>query len=143
MSNNPNMGRPSLKYDLAQVQLFGRFRATYESMADWYECDVRTIERLMSPSQETPTDFCRAYKRGQADLKLKLSEAQVHNAIVNENATLQIWLGKQYLDQVDKREVDQNIKADVRTTAVDLTLLAPDKLAQLKEILSEAEDNDE
>ena len=143
MSDNPEMGRPSLEYDLEQVELFGRFRATHESMADWYDCSVRTIDRLISPSNEIPTDFCRAYKRGQADLKLRLSEAQIHNAIVNENATLQIWLGKQYLDQVDKREVDQNIKADVRTTAVDLTLLSPDKLTQLKEILSEVEDESE
>ena len=39
------VGRPKTEYDLKQVELFGRFKATYQTMADWFEVDVRTIER--------------------------------------------------------------------------------------------------
>jgi hypothetical protein len=32
---------------------------------------------------------------------MKLSEAQLHSAIENKNITMQIWLGKNYLGQVE------------------------------------------
>ena len=105
------VGRPKTEYDLKQVELFGRFKATYQTMADWFEVDVRTVEREMSPDADT--EFCRAYKKGMADLKLRLSEAQIHNALVNNNATLQVWLGKQYLEQKDKSEVDNTHRVDI------------------------------
>lgn len=117
MANTPNdIGRPPEEFDLEQVELFGRFKATYETMADWFDVSTRTIERLMSPSNPEMTDFCRHYKKGNSDLKLRLSEAQIHNAIVEGNATLQVWLGKQYLNQKDKQEIESNVNANISNT---------------------------
>ncbi len=113
MANTPEIGRPKEEFNLEQVELFGRFKATYDTMSDWFGVSTRTIERLMSPSNEEITDFCRAYKKGNSDLKLKLSEAQIHNALVEGNATLQVWLGKQYLNQKDKQEINSNVTAEV------------------------------
>lgn len=97
-------GRPrkaEKKIDLAQAEVFGKMKATHDTMADHYGVDVSTIDRkMMDPSNP----FCRAYKKGFSALKLRLSEAQIRNAIDNNNATLQIWLGKQYLGQTDKVE---------------------------------------
>jgi len=113
MANTPKkpVGRPPEEFDLEQVELFGRFKATYDTMSSWFGVSTRTIERLMSPENLEETEFCRSYKKGMADLQLKLSEAQIRNALVENNATLQVWLGKQYLNQKDKQEIDSNIKS--------------------------------
>jgi hypothetical protein len=92
------MARPEIKFDITQVELMGRFRATYETMADWFGCSYKTIERKMSDSSG---EFCRAYKKGYANVKMKISEAQVKYAL-RGNATLLVWLGKQHLGQTDK-----------------------------------------
>lgn len=106
-------GRPKKdeNIDLEQVYLFGRFKATYETMADYFEVSTRTIERWMSYDEEKPetkTDFCRSYKKGLADMKLKLSEAQIKSAIDDRNGTMLVWLGKQHLGQSDKQEIEHS-----------------------------------
>jgi len=45
--------------------------------------------------------FSRAYKKEFARTKMKLSETQLKYALKG-NATLLIWLGKQYLGQTDE-----------------------------------------
>ena len=97
-------GRPKkeLDIDMNQVVVFGRMKATYETMADFLEVSKRTIERYMVDEE---SEFCRSYKKGLADCKLKLSEAQMQLAL-NGNATMLVWLGKQHLGQKDKQEID-------------------------------------
>ncbi len=87
---------------MREVKLLGQFRATYQTMADWFECSEQTIRRNM---QNEKSEFCKAYKKAMATTKLRLSEAQLKYAF-NGNATLLIWLGKQYLGQTDKQEIE-------------------------------------
>lgn len=94
---------------MQQIELFGRLCATHEEMANWFECDVRTIERLMK-SQEDNTqesEFCRVYKKAQAESKTSLRRIQMAKALDGDN-TLLVWLGKQLLGQRDKQEQDIN-----------------------------------
>ena len=128
-------GRPEIEYDLEKVEIFGRFKATYETMADHFGVSVRSIERQMSPSNDPETEFCRAYKKGYTELKMKLSEAQIHNAIVENNATLQVWLGKQYLGQTDKQEIKQESDVNLKAN-VDLEGVPNDVLDKVEEMLS-------
>ena len=102
---NPN-GRPPIETDLKQAELFGKFKATHATMAEWYGCCTKTIDRLMSPSNEIETKFCLCYKKGLSSAKMTLSEAQFRNATENDNATMQVWLGKQMLNQTDKQEIE-------------------------------------
>ena len=101
-------GRPRADetIDMKQVAIFGRFRATHETMADFFGISTRTIERYMA---EVDGKFCRHYKKGMSKLKMKLSEAQIE-AACNGNATMLVWLGKQYLDQKDKQEVSSTVE---------------------------------
>ena len=92
-----------------EAKLFGRFRATYATMAEYYGCSKRTIERIMSDKKN---EFCRLYKKTLAKSKLKLHEAQFKSAIDDRNPTLLVWLGKQYLDQKDKQDIEE-IKQDI------------------------------
>lgn len=113
-------GRPRIEFNMEMVYQWGRFRATYETMADIAGCSIDTINRLM---QDDESEFCKHYKRGLAETKVKLSEAQIwrglggtmrvekalgsgdivtYNAFYPPDSTMLIWLGKQYLGQKDK-----------------------------------------
>lgn len=98
------MGTPAFIFDPKQVQIFGMFRATQETMAEYYGVSIDTIRRRMNDPEG---DFCKAYKKGNGMLRMKLMEAQV-NAALAGNTSMLIWLGKNILDQKDnvKNEVD-------------------------------------
>ena len=93
-------GRPKIELDPKQAHIFGYFRATYETMAGYIGCHYDTIRRAM---QDEDSDFSKAYKKGSSGLKMKLSEAQIKHGLAG-NASLLIWLGKQYLGQKDSLE---------------------------------------
>jgi hypothetical protein len=98
-------GRPRAEIDLNQVEIFGKFRATYETMAAYFDVTERTIKGRMA---DKDSDFFHHYKKGLADLQLKLSEAQIETALIDKVPSMQIWLGKQHLGQKDKQEVEQS-----------------------------------
>jgi len=96
-------GRPSKKFDMHQVKLLGQFRATFKTMADWFECSEQTISRQMNKDSE----FSKVYKRALANTKMKLYEAQVKYALAG-NSSLLIWLGKNMLEQTDQQNQDND-----------------------------------
>lgn len=101
------MARPRIELDSKQAEIFGYFKATRETMADFLGVSLSTISERMS----TENEFSLAYKKGFADLKMKLSEAQIQTALKG-NATMQIWLGKQHLEQSEPIK-QINITSDV------------------------------
>ncbi len=83
-------------YDLKQVKLMGFFHASYETMAYILGTTADRIFKLMKNDKA----FRNAYKRGEADLKLKLAQAQI-NLALSGNAQMLVWLGRNYLGQTD------------------------------------------
>lgn len=98
-------GRPKIELDAKQAYIFGYFRATHQTMAYLSGCSTDTIRRAI---QDETTEFCQQYKKGFASMAMALSEAQVKTAIEDRNATLLIWLGKQYLGQKDNVSADDD-----------------------------------
>ena len=88
---------------------FGGFRATHETMGGILGCSHDTIQRTFKDEDNL---LCVAYKKGFAELKRKLSEAQIATAIEDRNPTLLVWLGKQYLGQTDKPGNDDDTKPE-------------------------------
>ena len=80
--------------------------ATQEEIASFMDVCVRTLQR--------DKEFCRVYKKGLDKGKMSLRRKQF--AMSEKNATMGIWLGKQYLNQTDKIEYDGNMKAEVNIT---------------------------
>jgi len=104
-------GRPKTLFDYDKVAIFGQFKATYQTIADYFSCSTRTIEREMANEE---SEFCRAYKKGLAGAKMRVSEAQLKCATEDRNATMLIWLGKQLLGQRDNAyELTDNEKMKV------------------------------
>jgi hypothetical protein len=104
MQEKPKTGRPKTEYDLNAIEAYGACRATFETMADVMGCCTKTISRLMA---NPDGEFSLAYKRGFAKTKNRLAQAQINYALAG-NATLLIWLGKQYLGQSDTPVTDDD-----------------------------------
>lgn len=62
-----------------------------QEMADWFGINRETLKY----------NFSDYINKGRADLKHRLRRAQI-KAALDGNATLLIWLGKQYLGQTDQ-----------------------------------------
>ena len=94
-----------------QVRLHGSLAATHEEMANWFECSVRTIDRLMADEEGK---FCQVYKKARSETKQSLRRMQMNLALEGDRGML-IWLGKQLLGQRDKTE-SENTNTNIDKT---------------------------
>ena len=103
------MARPRKVIDKTQVEQLAAIGCTNEEMASILDCSADTLERR----------FAGVIKRGKQSAKMSLRRAQFTAAMgrpavirdgivvapaVAPNITMQIWLGKQLLEQKDKIE---------------------------------------
>ena len=91
-------GRPK-KYqvDIAEVEKLASFGCTNKEIADFFSC----------PENSFNATYSRHTSKGRSELKKRLRKAQI-NLALSGNATMLIWLGKQYLEQSDKNEIGIN-----------------------------------
>lgn len=106
-------GRPRKEIDYDKVLELASDFATQIDIADELDISVRKLQQ--------DEQFMRIYKRGITTAKAKLRRAQFKNAI-DGNTTMQIWLGKQYLQQKEpKQEFDIDTNTEVITQIKQLT----------------------
>jgi len=96
-------GRPKFKIDYEQVGKLANLQCTQEEIAHFLGCSVDTLQR--------DDEFCGIYKNGMALGRMSLRRKQ-WKAAEDGNTTMLIWLGKQYLDQRDKRDIIGEIKTN-------------------------------
>lgn len=93
------------------------------------QCTCASIARILGVDPDTLRDACmreklvkwKEYSDSMKHTGLNvLKKAQFDTAIKSNNPQMQIWLGKQYLDQKDKQDVTSNNK-DVGTSAPVIT----------------------
>tara|TARA_R100000655_G_scaffold4394_1_gene14089 strand:- start:1013 stop:1327 length:315 start_codon:yes stop_codon:yes gene_type:complete len=94
------MARPK-KYDIdtEQVEYLASIGCTNIEIADMYGCSSDLLEK----------SYSEFITKGKASLKKRLRKAQL-DAALSGNSTMLIWLGKQMLGQVDKTEIDANVR---------------------------------
>lgn len=102
------MARPRIEIDREQFEKLCSLQCTLTEIASFFNCSEDTIE-----------NWCkREYKKGFSDVfrikrsvgKISLRRTQFQMA--EHNVTMAIWLGKQYLGQSDKQEVEVAINED-------------------------------
>ena len=93
---NP-VGRPKKPIDYATVEKLASIMCTQEEIASYLDLDVRTLQR--------DDEFCRIYKKGIDKGRMSVRRMQ-YKASEAGNVTMLIWLGKQYLGQADKQDVE-------------------------------------
>lgn len=95
------MARPRIDIDIEQFKGLCNLQCTLAEIASFFKCSEDTIERWCK--RELKVSFAEAYKTYSAGGKISLRRWQMKMA--EHNATMAIWLGKQYLGQTDKQEV--------------------------------------
>jgi len=88
-------GRPKIPIDYNLVEKLAGIQCTQQEIASIIGVHVDTLQR--------DAEFCTIYKKAAEDRKASLRRMQ-WAAAETGNITMQIWLGKQYLNQSDKRD---------------------------------------
>lgn len=102
------MARPRIEIDKEQFIGLCNIQCTLKEISEWFKCSEDTIERWCK--RELKLGFAEAYKRYSVGGKISLRRYQMKMA--EHNATMAIWLGKQYLGQTEKQEVAVSVKDD-------------------------------
>lgn len=95
-------GRPPKEIDQKQFEKACALQCTEEEIASFFDCSVDTIERWCKKTYKTT--FAEVFKVKREMGKMSLRRSQMKMA--ETNATMAIWLGKQYLGQRDHKDLD-------------------------------------
>ena len=88
------MARPKAVIDTESIKKLAQLHCTFDEIATFCNVSTKTLQRR----------FVHTIKRGREMGKISLRRAQFEKAI-GGNVVMQIWLGKQHLDQRDKQEI--------------------------------------
>ena len=82
--------------DMAELEKLAAMQCTDEEIAAWFGVTTRTIER-----RRKTRAFQEALERGKAKGRVSMRRMQL-KLLEQGNATMGVWLGKQYLGQTDE-----------------------------------------
>lgn len=117
-------GRPKAKFTEQQIR-------DIEQMA-FNQCQTNTIAKVIGCDNHTlEKHFSQVLTKKRAEGRKELRRTQMEQSA--KNPTMSIWLGKQYLEQKDKQ--DLNVKGQMNVRHYNLS--------QLKELLKEDESKPE
>ena len=88
------MARPKKDIDGKEVQKLAELQCTYEEIAAFFDCDKSTISRRFT------TEVLKGREVGKISLRRKQFK------LADTNGAVAIFLGKNYLNQRDSREID-------------------------------------
>lgn len=104
------IGRPKKELDWKQFVELCKMQCTQDEIAGFFHMTRDTLnERLKDATGET---FSTLYGELSQGGKVSLRRAQWKTAISNESVQMQIWLGKQMLNQSDKVETELTDKVE-------------------------------
>jgi hypothetical protein len=88
--------RKRIELDINELEKLGRLQCTHADIAAWFEVSETTVRTRLKE-----TKHAEAFSRGQGKGRVSLRRAQMSTALGKSRsaATMQIWLGKQYLGQ--------------------------------------------
>jgi hypothetical protein len=97
------MARPKKEIDYNTVEKLSMLHCTQQEIAEMLELSVDTLQR-------DPV-FCGIYKRGMEKGRASLRRMQWKAAEAGDK-TMLVWLGKQYLGQRDKQDIDSKVTVE-------------------------------
>lgn len=119
--------------DLMIVRELAAIGCTHVEIAKVLGCSANAIEQL---NNESPF-FAMALEQGEGELKSSLRRKQIAVAMEG-NPSMLIWLGKQYLGQVDKREIESKAEINimVQRAQEELKQIPREQLLEAQRLLS-------
>lgn len=97
MATENKGGRPRIEIDHKQFENLCGLQCTLAEISDFFSCSDDTIERWCK--REYGEGFAETFKKHSGKGKISLRRAQFR--LAEKNASMAIWLGKQYLHQKD------------------------------------------
>lgn len=113
-------GRPRVDIDQDQFERLCAFQCPLTEIADWFNCSEDTIERWCK--REYGENFAEVFAKKRGRGKIALRRAQFE--LAKKNATMAIFLGRQYLGQSEN-----GLMVGVSTEADDELTLALEGVA--------------
>lgn len=100
-------GRPKKVIDYKQLETLCKIQCTGEECASVLKMDYDTLNNALK--RDGHGGFSDYYKKTSKSGKASLRRLQWKSA-ENGNTSMLIWLGKQYLGQVDRQETTTEVK---------------------------------
>lgn len=125
------MGRPPIQIDTGQFESLCNMQCTLEEIAGFFRCSPDTIENWCKKTYEMT--FSETYKKYSAGGKISLRRNQFR--LAEKNASMAIWLGKQYLGQTDKIELG-NTSEDEKGLKIEMVVPEEEDIRRLEKIRS-------
>lgn len=92
------VGRPNIEIDYKQAEGLGSIQCSLSECAAVLDIDENTLKN--------DSKFMTLWRKGKEKGKKSLRRTQFE--LAQQNATMAIWLGKQYLGQTEKQEISAN-----------------------------------
>lgn len=99
------MARPQIKIDKENFEKLCALQCTLVEISEFFGCSEDTVERWCK--RQYKEGFAAIYKKKSAVGRISLRRSQFRMA--ENNPALAIWLGKQYLNQVDRNEIQNDV----------------------------------
>lgn len=93
------MGRPRIEIDWKEFDKLCGLQCSLEEIAGWFNCSVDTIENRVKEVHGITFSEYFAQKRSSGKISLRRKQYEL---AMSGNATMLLWLGKQYLGQTEK-----------------------------------------
>ena len=97
------MGRPRKEIDKAEFEKLCTIQCTLDEICGWFDVSKKTLEAWCRRTYGDTFSTVFNQKRGIG--KISLRRAQYQSAM-GGNSALLIWLGRNWLGQTDKVEID-------------------------------------
>lgn len=100
---NSKVGRPKIEIDWEEFDKLCFMQCTLAEIAGWFDVSEDTIERRVK--EEKGLTFAEYNKIRSSKGKMSIRRKQFEVAMTG-NVGMLIWLGKQYLGQKDKKDIE-------------------------------------
>lgn len=98
------VGRPPKEFDQKNFESLCQIQCTEEEICQFFSCSEKTLNKWCR--EKYGANFSQVFRDKRGVGKISLRRAQFQAAI-NGNASLLIWLGKQYLGQSESAGTEE------------------------------------
>lgn len=105
-------GRPIKQIDSKQFENLCGLQCTQEEIAAFFDCDADTVANWCKRTYGVGFSEVFSQKRGKGKISLRRAQWQ----LAENNATMAIFLGKQFLGQKDTHELNANVDGKISIT---------------------------
>ena len=98
------VGRPPKEFDQKNFEGLCQIQCTEEEICQFFGCSEKTLNKWCR--EKYGANFSQVFREKRGVGKISLRRAQ-YQAAINGNASLLIWLGKQYLGQSESAGTEE------------------------------------